>query len=43
MIEDMTVRGFTEETHSNYIREVRAFAAFITGFPRPPRPGRRRI
>ena len=27
MIEDMTVRGFTEETHSNYIREVRAFAA----------------
>ena len=23
MIEDMTVRGFTEETHSNYIREVR--------------------
>ena len=29
MIEDMTVRGFTEETHSNYIREVRAFAAFI--------------
>ena len=33
MIEDMTVRGFTEETHSNYIREVRAFAAFIR---RPP-------
>src|ERR1700730_17361509 len=33
MIEDMTVRGFTEETHSNYIREVRAFAAFIL---RPP-------
>ncbi|HKM69616.1 MAG TPA: phage integrase N-terminal SAM-like domain-containing protein [Stellaceae bacterium] len=29
----MTVRGFTEETHSNYIREVRAFAAFIR---RPP-------
>jgi len=27
------VRGFTEETHSNYIREVRAFAAFIR---RPP-------
>src|SRR6058998_627819 len=33
MIEDMTVRGFTEETHSNYIREVRAFAALIR---RPP-------
>jgi site-specific recombinase XerD len=33
MIEDMRVRGFTEETHSNYIREVRAFAAFIR---RPP-------
>jgi integrase/recombinase XerD len=33
MIEDMTVRGFTEETHRNYIREVRAFAAFIR---RPP-------
>src|ERR1700687_1721452 len=33
MIKDMTVRGFTEETRSNYIREVRAFAAFIR---RPP-------
>jgi integrase/recombinase XerD len=33
MIEDMTVRGFSEETHSNYIREVRAFAGFIR---RPP-------
>src|SRR6202158_5639953 len=33
MIEDMTVRGFTEETHSNYIREVRAFAAFIRRSP----------
>ena len=32
MIEDMTVRGFTEETHSNYIRHVRSFAAFM-----PPR------
>ena len=29
MIEDMTERGFTEETRSNYIRDVRAFAAFI--------------
>jgi hypothetical protein len=33
MIEDMSVRGFTEETRSNYIREVRAFAGFIR---RPP-------
>src|SRR3979411_2048255 len=33
MIEDMTVRGFTAETRSNYIREVRALAAFIR---RPP-------
>jgi site-specific recombinase XerD len=33
MIEDMTVRGFTEETQSNYVRDVRAFAAFIH---RPP-------
>src|ERR1700737_980234 len=33
MIEDMSVRGFSEKTHSNYIREVRAFAAFIR---RPP-------
>src|ERR1700682_5422061 len=33
MIEDMTVRGFTEETRRNYIGDVRAFAAFIR---RPP-------
>ena len=33
MIEDMTVRGFTEETRSNYIRDVRAFAAFIRRSP----------
>ncbi|MGC2412798.1 MAG: phage integrase N-terminal SAM-like domain-containing protein [Stellaceae bacterium] len=33
MIEDMTVRGFNENTRSNYIRDVRAFAAFIR---RPP-------
>jgi site-specific recombinase XerD len=33
MIEDMSVRGFTEETRRNYIRDVRAFAAFIR---RPP-------
>jgi integrase/recombinase XerD len=33
MIEDMTVRGFTEKTRSNYIRDVRAFAAFIGRSP----------
>src|SRR5258707_5785398 len=33
MIEDMTVRGFTEETRTNYLREVRASAAFIRGPP----------
>ncbi len=29
MIEDMIVRGFTEKTRNDYIRNVRAFAAFI--------------
>ena len=33
MIEDMRVRGFTEKTRNDYIRNVRAFAAFIG---RPP-------
>jgi len=33
MIEDMTVRGFTEETRSNYIRDVRASAAFVGRSP----------
>ena len=33
MIEHMTVRGFTEETRHDYVRRVRAFAAFIR---RPP-------
>ena len=33
MIEDMTVRGFTEETHNDYVRRVRAFAAFIRRSP----------
>src|SRR5216683_342362 len=33
MIEDMMVRGFTEETRNDYVRHVRAFAAFIR---RPP-------
>ena len=29
MIEDMTVRSFTEKTRHDYIRCVKAFAAFI--------------
>src|SRR5438067_11121916 len=33
MIEDMAVRGFSEKTRNDYIRNVRALAAFIG---RPP-------
>ena len=33
MIEDMTVRGFTDETRNDYVRRVRAFAAFIRRSP----------
>jgi integrase/recombinase XerD len=33
MIEDMTVRGFTEETRTDYVRRVRAFAAFMRRSP----------
>jgi hypothetical protein len=33
MIEDMTVRGFTEKTRNDYVRNVRAFAAFIGRSP----------
>ena len=33
MIEDMTVRGFTEKTRNDYIRHVQAFAAFIGRSP----------
>jgi integrase/recombinase XerD len=33
MIEDMTVRGFSEQTRSHYIRHVRSFAAFIGRSP----------
>ena len=33
MIEDMTVRGFTEETRHDYIRCVRRLAAFIGRSP----------
>lgn len=35
MIEDMTVRGFSEKTRSEYTRNVRAFAAFIGRSPGP--------
>ena len=30
MIEDMTVRGFKEDTRRDYVRHVRSFAAFIS-------------
>src|SRR5258707_4730305 len=33
MIEDMTVRGFNEDTRRDYVRHVRAFAAFIGRSP----------
>src|SRR5262249_8300168 len=33
MIEDMTVRGFNEQTRHHYVRHVRAFAAFIRRSP----------
>jgi len=33
MIEDMTVRGFTETTQHDYVRHVRAFAAFLGRSP----------
>jgi integrase/recombinase XerD len=33
MIEDMIVRGFTEKTRNDYVRNVRAFAAFIGRSP----------
>jgi hypothetical protein len=33
MIEDMTVRGFTEKTRHDYIRCVKTFAAFIGRSP----------
>jgi hypothetical protein len=35
MIEDMSVRGFSERTRNDYIRNMRAFAAFIGRSPRP--------
>jgi integrase/recombinase XerD len=33
MIEDMSLRGFTEDTRRDYIRCVKAFAAFIGRSP----------
>ena len=33
MIEDMTVRGFKDDTRRDYVRNVRAFAAFIGRSP----------
>ncbi len=33
MIEDMTVRGFTQKTRDDYVRHVRAFAAFLGRSP----------
>jgi integrase/recombinase XerD len=33
MIEDMTVRGFNEHTRRDYVRHVRAYAAFIGRSP----------
>ena len=33
MSEDMRVRGFSEKTRNDYIRNVRAFAAFISRSP----------
>ena len=39
MIEDMTVRGFTEKTRQDYVRHVQAFAAFIGRSPSTATPG----
>src|SRR6202140_1703209 len=33
MIEDMSVRGFKEDTRRDYVRQVRTFAAFIGRSP----------
>ena len=33
MIEDMTVRGFKQDTRRDYVRHVRAFAALLAGRP----------
>jgi integrase/recombinase XerD len=33
IIEDMTVRGFSEQTRQHYVRRVRSFAGFIRRSP----------
>ena len=38
MIEDMTIRRFTEKTQGDYIRHVRAFAAFLGRSPELAEP-----
>lgn len=38
MIEDMTMRGFTEKTRQDYVRHVRAFAAFMGRSPATATP-----
>src|SRR3977135_3348967 len=38
MIEDMTVRGFTEKTRQGYVRPAQAFAAFIGRSPATATP-----
>ena len=38
MIEDMTIRRFTEKTQGDYIRHVRAFAAFLGRSPEVAEP-----
>ena len=38
MIEDMTVRGFTEKTRQDYVRHVQAFAALIGRSPATATP-----
>jgi hypothetical protein len=38
MIEDMTARGFKDDTRRDYVRHVRAFAAFISAALSPHQP-----
>src|SRR5207237_10569170 len=38
MIEDMTVRGFTEKTRQDYVRHAQAFAGFIGRSPATATP-----
>jgi hypothetical protein len=39
MIEDMTVRNFSEKTRNDYIRHVKTFTAFLGRSPDTARPG----